>query len=65
MQPSWVQISQWAAISGLLPFCEPDPAVASYFDRLSVLRLAVLAAAWRRILGSLSNLGVFGTVHVD
>ena len=65
MQPSWVQISQWAAISGLLPFCEPDPAVASYFDRLSVLRLAVLAAAWRRILGSLSDLGVFGTVHVD
>ena len=39
--------------------------MASYFDRLSVLRLAVLAAAWRRILGSLSNLGVFGTVHVD
>jgi len=65
MQASWVQIPQWAAISGLLPFCEPDPAVAIYFDRLSVLRLAILAASWRRILGSLSDLGVFGTVHVD
>ena len=65
MQPSWVQIPQWVAISALLPFSEPEPAVATYFDRLSVLRLAVLAAAWRRILGALSDLGVFGTVHVD
>ncbi|EOD22662.1 hypothetical protein EMIHUDRAFT_116600 [Emiliania huxleyi CCMP1516] len=61
MQPSWVQIPQWVAISALLPFSEPEPAVATYFDRLSVLRLAVLAAAWRRILGALSDLGVFGT----
>ena len=65
MQPSWVQIPQWVAISALLPFSEPEPAVATHFDRLSVLRLAVLAAAWRRILGALSDLGVFGTVHVD
>ena len=65
MQASWVQISQWAAISGFLPFCEPDPAAAIYFDRLSVLRFSVLAASWRRVLGSLSELGVFGTVHVD
>ena len=65
MQQSWVQIPQWVDISALLPFCEPEPAVATYFDRLSVLRLAVLAAAWRRILGALSDLGVFGTVHVD
>ena len=67
MQASWVQIPQWAAISGLLPFCEPDPAAAIYFDRLSVLRFSpvVLAASWRRVLGSLSDLGVFGTVHVD
>ncbi|EOD30809.1 hypothetical protein EMIHUDRAFT_113071 [Emiliania huxleyi CCMP1516] len=65
MQPSWVQIPQWVAISALLPFSEPEPAVATHFDRLSVLRLAVLAAAWRRILGALSDLGVFSTVHVD
>ena len=65
MQPAWVQIPQWVAISALLQFSEPEPAVATYFDRLSVLRLAVLAAAWRRILGALSDLGVFGTVHVD
>ena len=65
MQPSWVQIPQWVAISALLPFSEPEPAVANYFDRLSILRLAVLAAAWRRILGALSDLGVFSTVHVD
>ena len=62
---SWVQISQWAAISGFLPFGEPDPAAAIYFDRLSVLRVSALAASWRRVLGSLSDLGVFGTVHVD
>ena len=30
MQPSWVQIPQWVAISALLPFCEPEPAVATY-----------------------------------
>ena len=65
MQPSWAQIPQWVAISALLPFSEPEPAVATHFDRLSVLRLAVLAAAWRRILGALSDLGVFSTVHVD
>ncbi|EOD36714.1 hypothetical protein EMIHUDRAFT_200881 [Emiliania huxleyi CCMP1516] len=65
MQPSWVQIPQWVAISALLAFSEPEPAVATHFDRLSVLRLAVLAAAWRRILGALSDLGVFSTVHVD
>jgi len=53
MQPSWAQIPQWVAISALLPFSEPEPAVATYFDRLSILRLAVLAAAWRRILGAL------------
>ncbi|EOD25735.1 hypothetical protein EMIHUDRAFT_205830 [Emiliania huxleyi CCMP1516] len=28
MQPSWVQIPQWVAISALLPFSEPEPAVA-------------------------------------
>jgi len=65
MQAAWVQIAQWAAISGFLPFMELDPVAATHFERLSVLRLSIQATAWRRILGALSDLGMFGSVHVD
>ena len=65
MQASWVQIPQWVAIGSFLPLCEPDPAAARAFDGVSIVRFSLLAASWRRILGSLSNLGVFGTVHAD
>ena len=65
MQAAWVQIAQWPAISGFLPFMELDPVAALYFERLSVLQLSIRATSWRRILGALSDLGVFGSVHVD
>ena len=65
MQAAWVQIAQWAAISGFLPFMELDPVAAIHFERLSVLRLSIRATSWRRILGAPSDLGIFGSVHVD
>ena len=36
-----------------------------YFEILSILQFSISAASWRRILGALSDLVVFGTVHVD
>jgi len=53
-----------AAISGFLPFVELEPATAPYFERLSVLQLSISAASWRRVLGALADLGVFGAVHI-
>ena len=50
MQAAWVQIAQWAAISGFLPFMELDPVAALHFERLSVLQLSIRATSWRRIL---------------
>ena len=65
MQAAWVQIPQWVAISGFLPFVELEPVAVPYFERVSVLQLSILATAWRRILGALADLGLFGAVHVD
>ena len=65
MQAAWVQIAQWAAICGFLPFMELDPVAALHFERLSVLQLSIRATSWRRILGAKSDLGILGSVHVD
>ena len=49
----------------LLPVHGDRRSAALYFERLSVLQLSIRAASWRRILGALSDLGVFGSLHVD